>query len=375
MFFYLVLLRYTQTLDFGSLKMTQIISSSLYSHWDAIVRETLEVLCQKLGIICPSFKASYTDNKVFIAFEIQTYDPTQHDSLITHFKQELGNTEGFKDREIFITLTNETLDRPTPLKIAIASGKGGVGKSTIALALGLGLQDLGFRVGILDADLYGPSIPHMFDYDQKPLTNENGQIIPAEKEGLHFISMGLFLDKTTPIIWRGPILQKTIKQFLTQVAWPLLDFILIDLPPGTGDIQLSLIQQSAISQAVIVSTPQDIALLDARRAIEMFKKLEVPLCGIVENMSYYICPNCDHEDHIFSHGGAKKLAAEYKIPYLGEIPLNSKIQRACDTSDMRVLTEKPSFKSMAHAFIKAMPPAFQRPLSDDKTKSAREAAA
>jgi len=311
---------------------------------------------------------------VFIVLEIETYEPTHHDPLIANLKQTLENQDAFKNHEVFTTLTNKTLEHPIPLKIAVASGKGGVGKSTITLALALGLKELGFRVGILDADLYGPSIPHMFSYDQKPLTDESGHIIPAEKEGVHFISMGLFLDKTTPIIWRGPILQKTIKQFLTQVAWPPLDFILIDLPPGTGDIQLSLIQQSAISQALVVSTPQDIALLDATRAVEMFKKLEVPLCGIVENMSYYICPNCDHEDHIFSHGGAKKLAGDYGIPYLGEIPLNSKIQRACDTADRAILSEEPSFKSMTQEFLKAMPPAFQRPLSDDKTKSARGAA-
>lgn len=355
--------------------MTVMTSSYLHSPLDAIVHETLAHLCGTLKVPYPSLKVSHEGTQVFIALEIETYEPTQHDPLIAILKQTLENQDAFKDREIYITLTNKLAENPTPLKIAIASGKGGVGKSTITLALALGLKELGFRVGILDADLYGPSIPHMFAYDQKPLTNENGHIIPAEKKGLHFISMGLFLDKTTPIIWRGPILQKTIKQFLTQVAWPPLDFILIDLPPGTGDIQLSLIQQSAISQAVVVSTPQDIALLDATRAVEMFKKLEVPLCGIVENMSYYICPSCDHEDHIFSHGGAQKLAEEYGIPYLGAIPLNSKIQRACDTSDMTILIEEPSFKSMTQEFLKAMRPFLPSLSSDDKPKSATGAAA
>lgn len=234
-----------------------------------------------------------------------------------------------------------TSDKPLPFKkaIAVASGKGGVGKSTTAIGLAYALSNQGLKVGFLDADIYGPSLPVLLGEQTKPQVNDNNLIIPIEKDGIQFISMGFLLPNDAPIIWRGPMVSQAIQQFLSGVAWAQLDILIIDLPPGTGDIQLTLIQKASLFGAVIVSTPQRMALIDARKAIEMFNKVGTPILGMVENMSTFICPHCQEHSDIFEHGGAQKLAQALNIPFLGEVPLNLDIRRLCDEgSPMELLS-------------------------------------
>jgi ATP-binding protein involved in chromosome partitioning len=210
-------------------------------------------------------------------------------------------------------------------KIAVASGKGGVGKSTVAANLALALERSGHRVGLMDSDIYGPSQQMMMGIDEKPYINEANQIVPIERHGVKVMSLGFLMDVDQPVIWRGPMVMKAVEQFLQDVAWGALDFLVIDLPPGTGDAQLTLTQKIHLSGAVIVTTPQDVSLIDARKGLAMFQKVNVPLLGIVENMSYYLCPKCGHREEIFKHGGGKRTAEELKVPFLGEIPLDPKI--------------------------------------------------
>jgi len=210
-------------------------------------------------------------------------------------------------------------------KIAVASGKGGVGKSTVAANLALALQRLGYGVGLMDSDIYGPSQQMMMGIDEKPFINPENQIVPIERYGVKVMSLGFLMDVDQPVIWRGPMVMKAVEQFLQDVAWGRLDFLLIDLPPGTGDAQLTLTQKIHLSGAVIVTTPQDVSLIDARKGLAMFQKVNVPVLGIVENMSYYICPRCGHREEIFKHGGGRRTAEQLKVPFLGEIPLDPKI--------------------------------------------------
>jgi ATP-binding protein involved in chromosome partitioning len=213
--------------------------------------------------------------------------------------------------------------------IAVASGKGGVGKSTVAANLAVALKRSGHRVGLMDTDVYGPSVPTLVGGRTEPAVVE-GKIQPPIEHGVKIISMGYFLPKDDAVIWRGPMLHKTVQQFLGDVRWGELDYLVIDLPPGTGDIQLSLCQTAALSGAVIVSTPQDLALTVASKAIAMFQKLNVPILGIVENMSYYVCPECGHREHIFGHGGAREAAEKLGYAFLGEIPLDTRIRAQSD---------------------------------------------
>ncbi|PZP54571.1 MAG: hypothetical protein DI586_09485 [Micavibrio aeruginosavorus] len=222
------------------------------------------------------------------------------------------------------------LDLPHIKKIiAVASGKGGVGKSTVAANLAVALAMQGLRVGLMDADIYGPSVPRLMGVSGKPEMNDK-RIVPFEKHGIKFMSMGFLVAEDAPMIWRGPMIQTAVTQLLRDVDWGELDMLVIDLPPGTGDAQLTLAQKVPVTGAVIVSTPQDLALIDARKAIEMFRKLDVPILGLVENMSYHACVNCGHEDHVFGHGGAKLEAEKQGIPFLGEIPLNGEVRRQSD---------------------------------------------
>ena len=214
--------------------------------------------------------------------------------------------------------------------IAVASGKGGVGKSTIAANLALGLKHLGLAVGFLDADVYGPSAPMMFGLSSRPDLKDD-KLMPVEKFGLKIISMGLMVDTEAPLIWRGPMVGKAIQQFLYDVNWQGLDVLVVDMPPGTGDAQLTLAQMVPLSGAVIVSTPQDLALIDARKGLEMFRTINVPILGIIENMSTFICPHCGEESHIFSHGGVSKTAERLGVPFLGEIPLTMALREASDS--------------------------------------------
>ncbi|MCD2172899.1 Mrp/NBP35 family ATP-binding protein [Rhizobium sp. C4] len=214
--------------------------------------------------------------------------------------------------------------------VAVASGKGGVGKSTTAVNLALAFQANGLRAAVLDADIYGPSLPRLMNISGRPQQIDGRLIRPMENYGMKVMSMGFLVDEGTAMIWRGPMIQSALLQMLREVAWGDLDVLVIDMPPGTGDVQLTLAQQAALAGAVIVSTPQDLALIDARKAVNMFNKVEVPILGIVENMSHFVCPNCGTTHDIFGHGGAKAEATKIGAPFLGEIPLDMEIRLNSD---------------------------------------------
>jgi ATP-binding protein involved in chromosome partitioning len=214
--------------------------------------------------------------------------------------------------------------------IAVASGKGGVGKSTVAANLALGLKANGLRVGVLDADIYGPSMPRMLGISGRPRSRDGKSLIPMENYGLKCMSMGFLVPDDTPMIWRGPMVMSALQQMLREVEWGDLDIMVVDMPPGTGDAQLTMAQQVPLAGAVIVSTPQDIALLDARKGLNMFKKVDVPVLGIVENMSYFLCPHCGGRSEIFSHGGAREEARRLGTEFLGEVPLDLEIRETSD---------------------------------------------
>jgi ATP-binding protein involved in chromosome partitioning len=213
--------------------------------------------------------------------------------------------------------------------VAVASGKGGVGKSTVAVNLAVSLAKQGHRTGLLDADIYGPSLPRMLGVHQKPEVRDD-KMIPLQAWGLSCMSIGFLVDEETPMIWRGPMVMGALEQMMGQVSWGPLDVLVVDMPPGTGDAQLTMAQRVSLTGAVIVSTPQDIALLDARRGVKMFEKTRVPVLGLVENMSFFCCPNCGHRTDIFGHGGARAEAARLNIEFLGEIPLLLDIRTASD---------------------------------------------
>jgi ATP-binding protein involved in chromosome partitioning len=223
--------------------------------------------------------------------------------------------------------------------IAVASGKGGVGKSTTALNLALGLRDLGLRVGLLDADIYGPSVPRLTGIREKPALNDERKMIPIVRFGLAIMSIGFLVEEDTAMIWRGPMVMSAITQMLRDVAWGTLDVLVVDMPPGTGDAQLTLAQNVPLKGAVIVSTPQDLSLIDARRGLAMFKKVNVPVLGIVENMSYFQCPHCGTQSDIFGHGGARHEAERLGVPFLGEIPLHMSIRTTSDSGTPVVESE------------------------------------
>jgi ATP-binding protein involved in chromosome partitioning len=223
--------------------------------------------------------------------------------------------------------------------IAVASGKGGVGKSTTAVNLALGLRDLGMKVGILDADIYGPSLPKLLAIKEKPQTIGGTRLKPISRYGLTVMSIGFLIDEETPMIWRGPMVMSAITQMLREVEWGKLDVMVVDMPPGTGDAQLTMAQQVPLKGAVIVSTPQDLALIDARRGIAMFKRVNVPVLGLVENMSYFLCPSCGERSDIFGHGGARKEAERLGVPFLGEVPLHMAIREKSDSGLPVVATE------------------------------------
>ena len=223
--------------------------------------------------------------------------------------------------------------------IAVASGKGGVGKSTTAANLALALAAEGLRVGILDADIYGPSMPRLFGISGKPEISENRLIQPLMAHGIKIMSMGFLVSEETAMVWRGPMVAGAVQQLLREVAWEPLDVLVVDMPPGTGDAQLTLAQSVALSGAVIVSTPQDLALIDARRGVEMFRKVDAPILGIIENMSMFICPNCGTRHDIFGHGGARKEAARIGVPFLGEIPLELALRETSDAGKPIVAAE------------------------------------
>ncbi|MBI1301967.1 MAG: P-loop NTPase, partial [Alphaproteobacteria bacterium] len=251
---------------------------------------------------------------------------------------------------------NPPVKVPAKNIIVVASGKGGVGKSTVSVNLAAKLSDNGLKVGLLDADIYGPSQPLMVgDQTYKAELNEQKKLKPLERYGMKIMSMGFLVEPEKAVVWRGPMVQTAFYQMLRDVAWATeeqpLDYLIIDLPPGTGDVQLTLAQKVSTTGAVIVSTPQDIALIDARRAVEMFKKTNVPVLGLVENMSTHVCSNCGHEEHIFGHGGAEAEAEKLGIPYLGALPLSKKVRLKSDEGTPIVLSDRESEEAAAFSNI------------------------
>ncbi|HEY6146321.1 MAG TPA: Mrp/NBP35 family ATP-binding protein [Thermoanaerobaculia bacterium] len=246
---------------------------------------------------------------------------------------------------------DRALLRDVRFKIAVASGKGGVGKSTVAANLALALARVGRRVGLMDSDIYGPSQQMMMGIDEKPYVNDQNQIVPVERYGVKVMSLGFLMDVDQPVIWRGPMVMKAVEQFLQDVAWGSLDFLVIDLPPGAGDAQLTLTQKIQLSGAVIVTTPQDVSLIDARKGLAMFQKVNVPVLGIVENMSYYVCPSCGHREEIFKHGGGRRTAEQLRVPFLGEIPLDPKVAIGGDAGRPIVAAEPKSEVTQAYLRI------------------------
>ncbi len=235
--------------------------------------------------------------------------------------------------------------------IAVASGKGGVGKSTVAVNLALALAGLGHQVGLLDADVYGPSVPLMLGLRERPRSTDDRRIIPLERYGLKVISVGLFIEDHTPVIWRGPMITKLLTQFLRDVEWGELDYLVLDLPPGTGDAQLTITQQVPLTGGVIVTTPQDVALLDVKRSVTMFQQVNAPVLGVVENMSYHICSGCGDRAELFGHGGGEKMARQFDVPFLGEIPLMREIREAGDTGKPIVAADPQHSQSQAFRAI------------------------
>jgi ATP-binding protein involved in chromosome partitioning len=235
--------------------------------------------------------------------------------------------------------------------IAVASGKGGVGKSTTAVNLALALSAEGARVGILDADIYGPSQPRMLGISGKPESKDGKTLEPMTSYHLQAMSIGFLIDEETPMIWRGPMVTQALEQLLNDTNWDSLDYLVIDLPPGTGDTQLTLAQKVPVSGAIIVTTPQDIALLDARKGFKMFEKVEVPMLGIVENMSIHICSNCGHEEHIFGEGGGQRMAEEYGVEFLGALPLEKRIREETDSGKPTVVADPESRSSQIYREI------------------------
>ena len=237
--------------------------------------------------------------------------------------------------------------KDTRFTIAIASGKGGVGKSTVSANLAIALTKLGYTVGLMDSDIYGPSQQMMMGIGEKPMINEEEKMLPIERYGVRVMSIGFLMDVDTPVIWRGPMIFKAVEQFLGDVAWGKQDFLLVDLPPGTGDAQLTLTQKVHLAGAVIVTTPQDVALIDARKGLAMFQKVNVPVLGIIENMSYYECPKCGNRDEIFKHGGGRKTAELLNVPFMGEIPLDPRVAMGGDAGVPIVVAEPTSVVTQA----------------------------
>jgi len=235
--------------------------------------------------------------------------------------------------------------------IAVASGKGGVGKSTTAVNLALGLAAIGRKVGVLDADIYGPSMPRMLGISGRPRMIDGKRLAPMENYGIKCMSMGFLVDEETPMIWRGPMVMSALQQMLRDVEWGELDVMVVDMPPGTGDAQLTMAQQVPLAGAVIVSTPQDIALLDARKGLNMFRKVDVPVLGIVENMSYFLCPHCGERSEIFSHGGAQREAERLGVEFLGELPLDIAIRETSDEGRPIVVSDPSSEHAQAYRRI------------------------
>ncbi len=299
-------------------------------------------------------KVNITDHKVDVEIQLTTPACPVRDEMKVQAVEEIRKLGFIGDVNVVmssqvVTHNNQIREQILPgvkNTIAVASGKGGVGKSTIAVNLAASLALDGARVAIVDADVYGPSLPLMLGVTEKPETQQIDEkrfkIYPVEKFGIKMMSIGFLVDTETPMIWRGPMASGAMKQFLTDVIWDELDYMILDMPPGTGDVQLTVVQTIPLTGAVIVTTPQDVSLADVRRGVRMFEKVNVPILGVIENMSYFVCSHCGHREEIFSHGGGKKTAEKFGVPFLGEIPLYTPIRIGGDIGKPIVLMEPES---------------------------------
>lgn len=326
-------------------------------------------------IVDPDFNKSIVDlgfiknveidgSRVSFGIELTTPACPIKDEFEREGRERVGALEGVSD--VQVTMSANTRQAASAVKekvvlpgvcnvVAVASGKGGVGKSTVALNLALSLKRTGARVGLMDADVYGPSLPLLTGVSGQPSTTSNQRIIPLEGYGLKLMSMGFFLDDNSPVIWRGPMVHGLIKQFLTDVAWGELDYLVIDLPPGTGDAALTLTQIAPLSGAVIVTTANDLSLIDARKGLQMFNKVNVPILGIVENMSYFSPPELpDKKYYLFGKDGGKRVAEELGVPFLGEVPIDSRMASYSDRGEPVVVVSPDSDSSHAFGEISGM---------------------
>jgi ATP-binding protein involved in chromosome partitioning len=286
---------------------------------------------------------------VSFTVHFQTENPAVGEQIVRDAEAAVGAMEGVENVKVHLEVASRQQGAGLPqggqmpasrvlpgvkYKIAVASGKGGVGKSTVSTNLALALRSLGYTVGLLDADIYGPSQQMMLGITGRPQVDDvDEKIVPMERHGIKTMSLGLITEPDTPVIWRGPMVMKALDQFLTDVKWGELDFMIIDLPPGTGDAQLTLTQKADLTGAVVVTTPQDVALIDARKGLAMFRKVNVPVLGIVENMSYFICRHCGEREEIFGHGGGRKTADMLGVPFLGEVPIDPKVVIGGDSGE------------------------------------------
>ena len=324
-----------------------------------------------------TFSKKFNDPKTKLSFEPKNNNISAivKDGNVNIFLQVIdGETDVYKDIlkllkynieqipgviSVNIALTADKNDKKSQKKfkidakhiLAIASGKGGVGKSTFAVNLSVALKSIGLKVGLLDADIYGPSIPRMMGVKKKPEMNENKQLLPVENYGIKCMSIGFILDEEAPTIWRGPMIMKALEQMFNGVDWGTLDYLIIDMPPGTGDAQLTLAQNSKLTGSIVITTPQEVALTDARKGINMFKKVDVDILGIVENMSYFICDHCNEKHFIFSKDGGIKEAEKFKIPFLGNIPIDKKLRQQSDEGTPTCITEHDSEMSKKYISI------------------------
>lgn len=329
------------------------------SPWEKVVSVTVEAVQGVLkSLIDPNTNVDFVTAKNIKNLKVEDGDisldiilgypaKSQFDAIRKAAINSLRNLPGVKNVSVNVTsqIVAHAVQRGVKLLpgvkniIAVASGKGGVGKSTTAVNLALALAAEGAQVGILDADIYGPSQPMMLGITGRPDSLEENTIEPMEGHGLQASSIGFLIDDDAPMVWRGPMVTSALEQLLRQTRWRDLDYLVVDMPPGTGDIQLTLSQKVPVTGSVIVTTPQDIALLDARKGLKMFEKVGVPIVGIIENMSTYVCPSCGHEEHVFGTGGGEKMCKDYGVEFLGALPLNLSIREQADAGRPTVIAD------------------------------------
>ena len=313
--------------------MSNEILSSIYSFSEEFIDPVSNLSFKPEN---KNISAIVKNGHINITLTISDSNHEKYKKISDNLKQKIEKIPNVLSINIILTSEKQSNESEKRFKIdtkeiiAVASGKGGVGKSTFAVNLAVALKSIGLNVGILDADIYGPSIPRMMGISGRPQASSNKKLIPLESYGIKCMSIGFLVSVDTPTIWRGPMVMKALEQMFNGVEWGKLDYLIIDLPPGTGDAQLTLAQSSKLSGSIIVSTPQDVALIDARKGINMFKRVDVKVLGLVENMSYFLCDNCNEKHYIFSKNGVKNEAEKFEIPFLGEIPIDKRLREQSD---------------------------------------------